>query len=381
MTHKVLLVDDEVNLLQSLRRSFRNKYDLKLADGGQQALSLLRVDSTIAVVVSDMQMPEVNGLKVLTEARKLCPNTVRIMLTGNIDQQTAVDAVNQGGVFRFVNKPCEPEHLADAIDEAIKLHDQLIAEKTLLSRTLTAAIGIGTELLALANPKAHGRGNRLKDLGKKLALKLGLQEHWQLEIASMLSQIGCLSHPSVDEKSQAFHDDRLPFPFSAEWDAMLASQADASSKIVAKIPRFEKVAAIIRMQSSSSSGTELSESDRRCSRILRMLIDFDLLSQSNSINSAFALMQNHLQRYDTQAFQEFVQMISGDCVVKHISLRELLVGMTLEDHVVNGSGDILISKGHELTESIIQRLKNFARNPLGIREPILVRCISRELAL
>lgn len=371
MNNKVLLVDDEVNLLQSLRRSFRGRYDLKMAEGGEAAIEILKSDPSIAVLVSDMQMPNVNGLKVLTEARKLTPNTVRIMLTGNIDQQTAVDAVNQGGVFRFVNKPCDPEALAKVIDEAIVHHEQLAAERILLSRTLTATVGLSTDLLALANPQAHGRSSRLRDMAKKLCEQMKFTDRWQLEIAAMLSQIGCLATHNADQN--------LPPPFSIEWESMLKSQAEASSVMIARIPKLERVAAIIQHQNSDLFPPGFPDADKMYAKILRMLIDFDYMHQSDSATHVVSLMEKHVNRYDRTSFEAFARMMVGDHVLRALPVHQLMTGMVLEDHVLTGSGDILISKGHELTEAIIQRLRNFQRNGLGVQEPITVRCHAKEV--
>ena len=372
MTAKVLLVDDEDTLLQSLRRSFRSRYDLILAEGGMSGIEAIKGDTSIAVIVSDMQMPDINGLKVLSEAKKVAPNTVRVMLTGNIDQQTAVDAVNQAGVFRFVNKPCEPEALANVIDQAIKHHEHLIAEKIILSRTLTATVGLTTELLALANPKAHGRSVRLRDMAKKLAAKLQFDDHWQLEIAAMLSQIGCLSNHTGEQQ--------LPTPFSLEWESMLKQQSDASAHLVGRVPKLERVAGIIQFQHSNVPPAYLQESDHRLSKFLRMLIDFDYIHERESAAQAIQLMQRHPSHYDSVALETFKKIVVGDFVVQRIQVSDLAIGMILEEHVLTSSGDIIISKGHEITDLLIERLRNFQRNGLGVTEPIVVRCLPQLAA-
>lgn len=128
MDNRILLVDDEPNLLQALRRSLHGRFVITIANGGEEALQKLREDGPFAVVVSDMQMPDVNGLQVLTAARELSPATVRIMLTGNVDQQTAVEVVNAGAVFRFVNKPCPADNLALILHDAIRQYELTTAE-------------------------------------------------------------------------------------------------------------------------------------------------------------------------------------------------------------------------------------------------------------
>ena len=95
MTEKVLIVDDDANLLAGLKRQFRKQFDLSIAQSGEQALDLVESEGPFAVAVSDMRMPGMDGVGVLGALRKTAPDTVRMMLTGNADQQTAIDAINE----------------------------------------------------------------------------------------------------------------------------------------------------------------------------------------------------------------------------------------------------------------------------------------------
>ena len=108
MAHKILLVDDDRNILSGYQRVLRKAFDLETALGGEEALRLLTMDGPFSLVVADMQMPGMSGLELLDKAQTVSPDTIRIMLTGNTDQKTAADAVNQGQVFRFLTKPCSP---------------------------------------------------------------------------------------------------------------------------------------------------------------------------------------------------------------------------------------------------------------------------------
>ena len=111
MKTKILFVDDEENVLNALKRQFRKTYDVSLASSGADALKMLTENGPFSVIISDMQMPEMNGVQFLQAAQKISPDSVRLMLTGNADQQTAMDAVNHGSVFSFYTKPCTPEVL------------------------------------------------------------------------------------------------------------------------------------------------------------------------------------------------------------------------------------------------------------------------------
>src|SRR6184192_4097590 len=100
------------------------------------------------VVVADMQMPGMNGVQFLTKAEAFSPDTVRIMLTRNADQKTAADAVNQGHVFRFLNKPCSPEQLAVTLTAGLKQYKLITAERELLESTLNGSVKLLTDILS-----------------------------------------------------------------------------------------------------------------------------------------------------------------------------------------------------------------------------------------
>lgn len=115
MSEKILIVDDDPNVLDGYVRGLRKRFDLNVASSGQLALEMVEKQGPYAVVVADMRMPGMDGLEFLIRLRELAPETVRMMLTGNADQETAVNAVNQGQVFKFLNKPCARETMAEAL--------------------------------------------------------------------------------------------------------------------------------------------------------------------------------------------------------------------------------------------------------------------------
>ena len=117
----ILFVDDEVRVVNLLRISFRDKYRVVTATSGAEALEILRSEP-IDVLVSDQRMPGMLGIELLEQARQLYPSTVRILLTGYSDLSAIVGSVNDGEVFRFINKPWDQHELestlADAVDAA-----------------------------------------------------------------------------------------------------------------------------------------------------------------------------------------------------------------------------------------------------------------------
>ncbi|HEX6994377.1 MAG TPA: response regulator [Gammaproteobacteria bacterium] len=117
---RLLFVDDEQRVLNSMRIMFRREFDLFLASHGAQALDIVK-DQDIDVIVADHRMPQMTGVEVLTKVRKLSPRTVRILLTGYADLDAVEGSINDGEVFRFLTKPCPPKQLRDTVVLAAKL--------------------------------------------------------------------------------------------------------------------------------------------------------------------------------------------------------------------------------------------------------------------
>ena len=117
---RLLFVDDEQRVLNSMRIMFRRQFDLYLASHGAEALSIVK-DNDIDVIVADHRMPQMTGVEVLTRVRSMSPRTVRILLTGYADLDAVEGSINEGEVFRFLTKPCAPDQLRETVSLAAKL--------------------------------------------------------------------------------------------------------------------------------------------------------------------------------------------------------------------------------------------------------------------
>lgn len=117
---RLLFVDDEQRVLNSMRIMFRRQFDLFLASHGAEALDIVK-SKNIDVIVADHRMPQMTGVEVLTKVRQLSPRTVRILLTGYADLDAVEGSINDGEVFRFLTKPCAPQQLRDTVELAAKL--------------------------------------------------------------------------------------------------------------------------------------------------------------------------------------------------------------------------------------------------------------------
>ena len=127
MSERILFVDDEPNLLDGIRRTLRKHGGLQTATSGAEGLRLLNEAGPFALVVSDMRMPLMNGAKFLAKVRELAPDTVRMILSGQSDLQATIAAVNDGDIYRFLNKPCPAEQLWSAVEDGLKQYRLLSA--------------------------------------------------------------------------------------------------------------------------------------------------------------------------------------------------------------------------------------------------------------
>ena len=115
--YSVLFVDDEKRILTALRSIFRREYDVHLASGGKEALAIL-AQKKIDVIVSDQRMPNMLGNELLAEVHKRYPDTMRLLLTGFMDKEAIIKTINEGEIYRFINKPWNNEDIHKTIAEA-----------------------------------------------------------------------------------------------------------------------------------------------------------------------------------------------------------------------------------------------------------------------
>src|SRR4051795_9882244 len=135
--HTLLVVDDEVDVLESLRHLFHRTYHVLTADGGQRALDLLQQDD-VHLILSDQRMPGMSGDEFLAHARRLVPDAIRMLFTGYADLSSVIRAVNEGNIYRYILKPWDSDELAGIIGQAAEQYE-LLAERKRLIAELQAA--------------------------------------------------------------------------------------------------------------------------------------------------------------------------------------------------------------------------------------------------
>ncbi len=129
--HAILLVDDEPEILFSLRGLLRREFELYTAQSGAEALEVLR-QHPVQVIMTDQRMPEMTGVELLRRARGECPEAIRIIFTGYADIKAVVDAINHGQIYRYLTKPWDPDELVAVLHEACAYYDRVAERRRLL---------------------------------------------------------------------------------------------------------------------------------------------------------------------------------------------------------------------------------------------------------
>jgi len=375
MNEKILAVDDEKNILDAIQRQMRKKFLVETALGPEEGLAAVKQCGPYAVVISDLRMPKMDGIQFLARVKKLTPNSVRVMLTGNADLENAIQAVNEGNIFRFLTKPCSPEILEKVIQAGIEQYRLVTAEKELLQKTLKGSINVLNKVLSLVNPEAFGRSSRIKRYVKQIAEKLDVPDVWKFELAAMLSQIGCVILPeeALKKLSQGKN-------LTGEEVQLFDMHPMIASDLITNIPRMQKIAEMIRYQEKHFDGTGNPRDKRRetdiplGARILKVALDFDLMEAKSVFKrKAIGALKSRSGWYDPLILEVFEEIIDDETmyIEREVMFAELKTDMILGEDIRTYNGRILITRGQEISPIMINRLNNISKSA-GIQEPIKI---------
>lgn len=367
---RLLVVDDEPYILESLQDALRRHYHVTTAVRASDALEHLREDpGRFAAVISDMRMPGMSGAELLSEARRIAPDTSRVLLTGHADVETAISAVNTGHVFRFLTKPCPAEELLATCRDAVERNRLRTAERQLLDETLTGSVKALSDVLALAAPAAFGRSASVRKHVTRLAEAIGMEDPWEVEVAALLVHLGAVTLPA-ETAEKLYHGSSL----SPGEQRMVERVPELTRRILEHIPRLEGVVTILDSYRRDYGRTSAEGPPPLGARVLRLAVDFDALEAHGTDPSVvIAAMQGRERVYDPELMRTFATLVcdAHDLRrVKQIPLLGLRAGMMLADDVRGSNGSLLIARGHTATEQLVTRLWNLSAK--AVREPLLV---------
>lgn len=367
---RILLVDDEKNILEAYSRNLSDEFEVSMANSGDDAIELIGKEKPFHVIVSDYKMPKMNGVELLENVRTLSPNTIQIMLTGQADIEAIINLINKGKIFRFLTKPCSTEDLVYTLKDALRQYELVSAEKELLGKTLGGSIKVLVDILALAKPQAFNKTQKIRRLAGYLYSDIELENKWQIEIAATLSQIGCVTIPD-DVLKKVYKGLTL----SENESVMFLSHSAIAADMIKGIPRLDKISEIIRYQEKKYDGSGFPADDIRedkipvGSRILKIALDYDK-AVTGGVESAKALldMRKKVGFYDpfflSIAEKKFIQIGSSkkSFVNKEIPVENLVEGMYLTEDLVSSSGVIIGTRNQKITLALIVAITNYSRN-------------------
>lgn len=364
---RVLFVDDEPAILESIAANLRRGFEILTAPSGAAGLEMLKADPTISVVVSDMRMPQMNGATFLARAREVAPMTVRMLLTGQADLASAIEAVNNGQIYRFLTKPCPRDTLRETVESAVEQYRLHSVEREMLEHTVRGSVRMMFDVLALTSPAAFGRGNRLKRRVLELAAVLGVTETWHLEVAALSSQLGyaSLSHELTERIARGdilTEDER----------AQLDRAPEVALKLLASIPRLDAVRDVLAayVHPPRRIGTAWRSSSELGAHLLRFAIDIDELEGPSGVPLDIRTIKTRLVGADLEVMGAYEKLrgAAASASAKDVALSALRVGMVLAEDVRLLSGAMLVARGYEITVQFLDRVKGF---PPGTLWPTL----------
>ena len=411
----ILCVDDEPNILSALRRLFRAQgYEVLTEESAHAGLVVLE-SRQVDLVISDMRMPEMDGVQFLEQARALRPDTLRLLLTGNADVRLILDAVNRGEIYRYITKPWDDHEMTLVVRHAFerqalereqrrleeltahqneqlrelnqsleakvasrtaelrKVLDDLVGSNDKLKRNFLTSIQVFSSLIELRGANLAGHSRRVADLARRLAIKLGLDARatQQIFIAGLLHNIGKIG----------FSDSLLEMAvprMNGELLGLYRAYPARGEQLLMPLEDLREAATLVRAHQERFDGEGFP--DRLAgldipigARILALASDYDNLQigtlterQLRPEQAAQIVIESCGKRYDPAVVAAFVEVTTGRAPVEAtrdqgLPGSKLRPGMRTTRDLVTRDGSLLLSADHVLTARMIQQIGDFEK--------------------
>jgi len=362
----VLLVDDEPNVLSSIRRQLGREFDILTATSGPEALEILANSDPVALVVSDMRMPGMSGAELLSQVAKDYPQTTRMILSGQADLESAIEAVNEGNIFRFVTKPAAASTLRSNFEAGLAQYHLVTTREELLEKTLHGLVEALNDILGLTNPVARQRTNRVTHYVNAIAESLQFTMPWELRLAALLSQIGCVNLPEQIWQ-KVYRSEKL----SPEELSQYSEHPKLAAQLIRRIPQLEAVADMIEKQQRidpSTISADFSTWDGDTTSTV-------ILAAATTLDEAMAIGYGPAAAVDRLTSQlpglpavivdalRAVHHRTSSMAIHYISPAALTLGMVVDQDVMTQAGKVLLERGGEVTRDHLDKLREECREP------------------
>ena len=289
--YTILLVDDEENNLQLLKRTFRGKYNLLTAHNGLEALEIVKEKGDkIALIVSDQKMPVMEGTEFLKKVRETNPQIIKILLTGHVGTDILVSAINDCDLFQYILKPFEPEELKIAVDNGISKYSMANNNKVYykeLRELFYKTIRAISNALDTRDSYTNGHSLRVTLYSMILAKELKLETSYMedIEIAGLLHDIGKIAIPkSILCKNGKLTDEEF---------VVMKSHPVLGEKIVVNIKKLQMISEWVKAHHEKWNGTGYPDGLKEkeiplASRIIAVADTYDAMTSTRPYRTALS---------------------------------------------------------------------------------------------
>ena len=350
---RVLCVDDDERLLAGLALRLRRGFEVVTATSAADALARLELSHPFAVVVSDMRMPQVDGATFLSAIRRVAPETVRILLTGQADAASAIAAVNHGEVFRYLLKPIETPALIAALDEAVIRHDAVVAQRKNTPELLLRGVAELLMLpLATAAPDIAGECTRIRQIVADVTGVVAPSKLWLTELATVMLHLTLLEiSPEVAVRWRS----RVPLTVAERGQVDLAIQraVAALQKVRDTEEACEALTTLLPLEERDASWRVPAKAGI-VARILHVVMAFEALRIKGQ-SAAKAMI--HLRHNAPESDAALLDALSGARLQERnagIPLSEVEVGHRTVNEVRLASGVLLLPACHDVSAATLE---------------------------
>ena len=374
---KILFVDDDELVLSGMTLTVGREFDVSTASSGMEGLELFEKEGPFAVIVSDFNMPKMDGSEFLREIRSKDKDVVTMLLSGGANYNEVSDAVRRGGIFRLIGKPCPTEIMVENLKQALKQYRTVRAEKDVLEQTLNGAVRAITAILAASKPLFFGRSERVKKLALLLAEELKLSHDWRLELASTFSHLGYLTLPDeVQEK--LYNHEELP----DEIMDVVKVFPNFANGILKGIPRLEEITPIIDLidqDYEEPSSTE--DVSAKLASLIRLAKHYErFASDGYSRADIFQKLDEKQAVYfpgALDALRKIKDYSKGEAEIEEISIDKLKSGMRILEELRLPNGTLVAPRGSVVDQHFIKIVENYVLSYFGNPFPERIKVVMR----
>ena len=365
----VLVVDDTEANVDILVDALGELYDVSVAMDGREALDSVG-DEPPDLILLDIMMPEMDGYEVCRRLKghERYGKIPIIFLTALTEVENKTKGFQLGAVD-YITKPFEIAEVKARVETHLKLGLAEADLRELVVKTLGGAIEVMTEILSVANPTAFSRTSRLKRHANALMTAFNLTDFWQIRMAAMLSQIGCIAiSPETIEK--IFSGRQV----LVEEEEAYKRHPQIGYELISKIPRLEEVAEIIARQQDlqKNTGFQGDEQAQRLiqmgSRILKLVLAYEKLTYSGKSSvDALAELKKSEREYGPKLLEGFSRIVESEpktaqMKVQKIYPRDIAVGMVLAKDIITSSGSVLVKAGTKINPFLFEILHDSSKS-------------------